>query len=365
MSSGDSRAYGKASTTIPSSELYARLSIAFALDDVGRVDAQSSGPELLMGAIRNLHRAVRMEVPDIRSRLSLTPEVTVEPIEVTVELPKMIWIVERHAIGRYSLAPDLSFCRPDFLILNLSKFSLCTMSSPSTSRVGSAAESIDSASPVSQAGEPWLPEPGELPTTPWYEEKASTLRLSDIPIIKIVAWGGEMVKRLTKAHQKMNASRDQFDKAMGQHAEVLARLEELETLRSREKEAAEAQREALEAQMLVAKEAHEAEKEAREMLEAELEEVKSRAAQATCNRPSPRCLMKRRSRKRMRTRMKEMVPRLLPRAPPFLNSPFVVLRIFSVILNEMLPFPISFSSYFIIEHEASYPNDTRLRREGP
>ncbi|KZV45253.1 hypothetical protein F511_10030 [Dorcoceras hygrometricum] len=58
------------------------------------------------------------------------------------------------------------------------------MSSPSTSRVGSAAESIDSASPVSQAGEPWLPEPEELPTTPWYEEKASTLRLSDIPIIK-------------------------------------------------------------------------------------------------------------------------------------------------------------------------------------
>ncbi|KZV20526.1 hypothetical protein F511_21040 [Dorcoceras hygrometricum] len=90
--------------------------------------------------------------------------------------------------------------------------------------------------------------------------------------------GGEMVKRLTKAHQKLNASRDQFDKAMGQHAEMLARLEELETLRSREKEAAEAQSEALEAQMLVEKEAHEAEKAAREMLEAELKEVKSRAA---------------------------------------------------------------------------------------
>ncbi|KZV51214.1 hypothetical protein F511_16104 [Dorcoceras hygrometricum] len=89
--------------------------------------------------------------------------------------------------------------------------------------------------------------------------------------------GGEMVKRLTKAHQKMNASRDQFDKAMGQHAEVLARLEELETLRSREEEAAKAQREALEAQLLVEREAHEAEKAAREMLEAELEEVKARA----------------------------------------------------------------------------------------
>ncbi|KZV40364.1 hypothetical protein F511_01686 [Dorcoceras hygrometricum] len=94
----------------------------------------------------------------------------------------------------------------------------------------------------------------------------------------VVAWGGEMVKRLTKAHQKMNTSRDQFDKAMGRHAEVLARLEELETLRYREKEAAEAQREALDAQLLVEREAHEAEKAAREMLEAELEEVKSRAA---------------------------------------------------------------------------------------
>ncbi|KZV58450.1 hypothetical protein F511_29554 [Dorcoceras hygrometricum] len=236
------------------------------------------------------------------------------------------------------------------------------MSSPSTSLVSSTAESIDSASPISQAGEPWLPEPEELPTTPWYKEKTSTLRepdrdgspvsdsrgermgkaellramqeAADAPPKKstkrkapsmgekeargekrkkagastsgarteeapqpkqapppptlsseealdappVVAWGGEMVKRLTKAHQKMNASRDQFDKAMGQHAEVLARLEELETLRSREKEAAAAQREALEAQLLVEREAHEAEKADREMLEAELEEVKSRAA---------------------------------------------------------------------------------------
>ncbi|KZV51411.1 hypothetical protein F511_20575 [Dorcoceras hygrometricum] len=94
----------------------------------------------------------------------------------------------------------------------------------------------------------------------------------------VVAWGGEMVKRLTKAHQKMNASRDQFDKAMGQHAEVVARLEELETLRSREQEAAATQREALEAQLVAEREAHEAEKAAREMLEAELEDVKSRAA---------------------------------------------------------------------------------------
>ncbi|KZV45119.1 hypothetical protein F511_24161 [Dorcoceras hygrometricum] len=282
-------------------------------------------------------------------RLSLTPEVTVEPIEGTVELPKMIRTVERHAIGRYSLAPDLKLCHPDFFISILSKFPLCTMSSPSTSQVGSAAESIDSASPISQAGEPWLPEPEELPTTPWYEEKASTLRLSDIPIIKdkggmmgkfeapqpkqappppslsseealdvppvTTAVGGPSSGKGLEQPPPFDPSKDSliespcpvaatryicnmapdrdvrvlrkarnadvvghFSSHAAAHTEVLARLEELEILRSREKEAVEAQREALEAQMLVAKEAHEAEKAAREMLEAELEEVKSRAA---------------------------------------------------------------------------------------
>ncbi|KZV20599.1 hypothetical protein F511_21872 [Dorcoceras hygrometricum] len=92
-------------------------------------------------------------------------------------------------------------------------------------------------------------------------------------------FSSNLAARLTKAHQKMNASRDQFDKAMGHHAEVLARLEELETLRSREEGAAKAQREALEAQLVVEREAHEAEKAARELLEAELEEVKARATQ--------------------------------------------------------------------------------------
>ncbi|KZV38638.1 hypothetical protein F511_36073 [Dorcoceras hygrometricum] len=58
------------------------------------------------------------------------------------------------------------------------------MSSPSNTPVSSTTASIDSESPIHQAGEPWLPEPGELPNTPWYEEKSSTLRISDISIIK-------------------------------------------------------------------------------------------------------------------------------------------------------------------------------------
>ncbi|KZV50420.1 hypothetical protein F511_37377 [Dorcoceras hygrometricum] len=58
------------------------------------------------------------------------------------------------------------------------------MSSPSNTPMSSTAASIDSASPRRQAEEPWLPEPKELPNTPWYEEKSSNLKLSDIATIK-------------------------------------------------------------------------------------------------------------------------------------------------------------------------------------
>ncbi|KZV58010.1 hypothetical protein F511_42458 [Dorcoceras hygrometricum] len=60
------------------------------------------------------------------------------------------------------------------------------------SMVSSTAASIDSASPRPEVREPWLPEPEELPTTPWYEEKSSNLKLSDIAIIK--EKGGTMDK---------------------------------------------------------------------------------------------------------------------------------------------------------------------------
>ncbi|KZV35917.1 hypothetical protein F511_35949 [Dorcoceras hygrometricum] len=92
-------------------------------------------------------------------------------------------------------------------------------------------------------------------------------------------WGGEMVKRLTRAHQKATASRQRLDEVMGQHAEVLAWLEELEAHRAREEEEARIQREALEAELASEKEARAAEKAAREALEADLEEVKAQAVQ--------------------------------------------------------------------------------------
>ncbi|KZV38862.1 hypothetical protein F511_44338 [Dorcoceras hygrometricum] len=85
-----------------------------------------------------------------------------------------------------------------------------------------------------------------------------------------------MVKRLTRAHRRANASRQKFDESLGRHAEVLARLEELEDLRAREEEEARSQREALEAELLAERETRVAEKEA---MRAELEEAKMRSEQ--------------------------------------------------------------------------------------
>ncbi|KZV23107.1 hypothetical protein F511_06631 [Dorcoceras hygrometricum] len=91
-----------------------------------------------------------------------------------------------------------------------------------------------------------------------------------------IVWGGKMVKHLTRAHRRANASRQKFDEALGRHAEVLAWLEELEGLRSREEEEARSQREALEAELLAEREAQVAEKEA---MRAELAEAKTRSEQ--------------------------------------------------------------------------------------
>ncbi|KZV37211.1 hypothetical protein F511_04630 [Dorcoceras hygrometricum] len=66
------------------------------------------------------------------------------------------------------------------------------MSSLSDSLVSSTAASIEGVSSRPEAGEPWLPEPEELPSDPWYEEKASNLKISDIVTIK--EKGGTMGK---------------------------------------------------------------------------------------------------------------------------------------------------------------------------
>ncbi|KZV17461.1 hypothetical protein F511_42266 [Dorcoceras hygrometricum] len=66
------------------------------------------------------------------------------------------------------------------------------MSSPRDSMVSSTAASVDSVPPSPETQEPWLPDQDELSSVPWYEEKSSTLKLSDIYIIK--EKGGTMGK---------------------------------------------------------------------------------------------------------------------------------------------------------------------------
>ncbi|KZV28776.1 hypothetical protein F511_06696 [Dorcoceras hygrometricum] len=60
------------------------------------------------------------------------------------------------------------------------------MSSPSDSLVSSTSASIESVPTSPESKEPWLPDQAELGSSkpPWYEEKSSTLRSSDVPFIK-------------------------------------------------------------------------------------------------------------------------------------------------------------------------------------
>ncbi|KZV44392.1 hypothetical protein F511_39570 [Dorcoceras hygrometricum] len=60
------------------------------------------------------------------------------------------------------------------------------MSSPNDSRVSSTAASLDSVPSNPETREPWLSDQAELGSSnpPWYEEKSSNLRSSDIPFIK-------------------------------------------------------------------------------------------------------------------------------------------------------------------------------------
>ncbi|KZV43845.1 hypothetical protein F511_18902 [Dorcoceras hygrometricum] len=88
--------------------------------------------------------------------------------------------------------------------------------------------------------------------------------------------GGEMVRRLTHSHQKVRSTRRNFERASRQHAEVMAKLEELEACRARELEEAKTQQELLEAKLIAEKESRVAEKEA---MSAELEEAKARSEQ--------------------------------------------------------------------------------------
>ncbi|KZV24695.1 hypothetical protein F511_11274 [Dorcoceras hygrometricum] len=105
-------------------------------------------------------------------------------------------------------------------------------------------------------------------------------------IASAIAWGGEVVKRLTRAQREASDNRHLFVEAMGNHAELMAQLEELRAIRAQEKKAAEA--EALRAQLVTERTARAIEEEAlrielevalegKTAAEAELEEARARA----------------------------------------------------------------------------------------
>ncbi|KZV29868.1 golgin subfamily B member 1-like [Dorcoceras hygrometricum] len=104
-----------------------------------------------------------------------------------------------------------------------------------------------------------------------------------------IAWGGEVVKRLTQAQREANHHHTNFVEAMGNHAELTAQLEELKDIRAQEKKASEAVQEALRAQLVAEKRARASEEESlrtelevalegKTIVEAELKETRTRTA---------------------------------------------------------------------------------------
>ncbi|KZV28504.1 hypothetical protein F511_15584 [Dorcoceras hygrometricum] len=105
-----------------------------------------------------------------------------------------------------------------------------------------------------------------------------------------VAWGDEVIKRLTQAQRVANETRLHFFEAMGHHTELVAQLEELKAIREQEQNAAEAVKEALRAQLATERRARataeedmryelEAALNEKTAVEAKLEETKARVAE--------------------------------------------------------------------------------------
>ncbi|KZV21032.1 hypothetical protein F511_37676 [Dorcoceras hygrometricum] len=125
---------------------------------------------------------------------------------------------------------------------------------------------------IAEASSPKKKGPGRVPPLDYSEDPLA------------MAWGGEVVRRLTRAHRAVTTIRRSFDETMGQHAELMARLEELEALKVQEQRAVEAREEELEAQLAVEKAAREATKSEldavlakKAVVEIELEETKAHA----------------------------------------------------------------------------------------
>ncbi|KZV55442.1 hypothetical protein F511_41478 [Dorcoceras hygrometricum] len=178
------------------------------------------------------------------------------------------------------------------------------MSSLSDSIVSSTAASLDGASPRPELGSSGFPSLRNSRTPPEGTEEGVGPRAN--PSLSLprglpgggpdggcghqaIAWGGEVVKRLTQAQREANHHHTNFVEAMGNHAELTAQLEELKDIRAQEKKASEAVQEALRAQLVAEKRARASEEESlrtelevalegKTIVEAELKETQTRTA---------------------------------------------------------------------------------------
>ncbi|KZV18774.1 SET and MYND domain-containing protein [Dorcoceras hygrometricum] len=128
--------------------------------------------------------------------------------------------------------------------------------------------------------------PGRVPPLDLLED---SLVVSPSRAVATRRWlGGEVIKRLTRAHRAVNDTRQSFNEAIGQHSELVVRLEELEAIRAQEKRVAGAEKEVLEAQLAAESVARASEEETirfdldavlakKTTIEVELEETKARA----------------------------------------------------------------------------------------
>ncbi|KZV06933.1 hypothetical protein F511_45586 [Dorcoceras hygrometricum] len=92
---------------------------------------------------------------------------------------------------------------------------------------------------ITKASSPKKKGPGRVPPLD-YTEDSLVSSPSGVVATSNGVGGGEVVRRLTRVHRAVTTTRRSFDEAMGQHDELVARLEELEALRVQEQRAVEA-----------------------------------------------------------------------------------------------------------------------------
>ncbi|KZV18418.1 mediator of RNA polymerase II transcription subunit 21-like [Dorcoceras hygrometricum] len=91
---------------------------------------------------------------------------------------------------------------------------------------------------------------GPVPTIDCRATNSEAVGLIVAQLASAMAWGGEVIKRLTQTQREANDIRRHFDEMAEHCTQLKVRLAELEEVRDREERAAEAQSEGLETQGL-------------------------------------------------------------------------------------------------------------------